>query len=189
MFLYKTWVQGQSKKEQYYNDGITLLKQGKYSNALEKLVIFENESDDSKFVDGKYLYYFAEEKTSPSLTLQEHFLPKIPDNYNGPLAEDIIQEKSRIATEEKQNNVIAIANKNKMRQKQEDAEDTERTKQMQYRNSHLYVGDPESKIEDVFGTPERINRNVTGNSVHKQYVYGDGHYIYVENGVVTGFQD
>ena len=60
------------------------------------------------------------------------------------------------------------------------AKDKEKASQQQERNSHIYIGDPEKKIIDVFGQPERVNKTVNSNLVRKQYVY--------KNGVVTTFQ-
>ena len=35
----------------------------------------------------------------------------------------------------------------------------------------------------------KVNRTVTAGGTHKQYVYGFGVFVYVENGTVVGFQD
>jgi hypothetical protein len=60
----------------------------------------------------------------------------------------------------------------------------------QYKDTHIYIGDPENKIQKILGEPDRINRSVTSTHVSKQYVYGNGtKYIYTEDGIVTSFQD
>ncbi len=54
--------------------------------------------------------------------------------------------------------------------------------------NHIYIGDSKEKVLRIFGKPERINRMVNSNMVHEQWVYGSN-YIYLENGVVTSWQD
>jgi hypothetical protein len=48
-----------------------------------------------------------------------------------------------------------------------------------------------SKDDVLFsmGFPNDINRTVTENSKSEQWVYDNGVYVYLENGVVTSFQD
>jgi hypothetical protein len=56
----------------------------------------------------------------------------------------------------------------------------------------IYIGMPEDALVESWGTPRDINRNVGYWGVHKQYVYGDfpnSYYVYVDNGVVTSWQD
>ena len=40
-----------------------------------------------------------------------------------------------------------------------------------------------------FGPPNDINRTVGKWGVHEQWVYGNGVYLYFENGILTSFQD
>lgn len=56
------------------------------------------------------------------------------------------------------------------------------------RASKLYIGDPEVKIRDIYGEPDRVHRTVTAGHEFVQYVYGD-FYVYTEDGVVTSFQN
>ena len=88
-------------------------------------------------------------------------------------------------------------NSAKARQDVRDAEEKQQEKdkaaqKAAERDSHIYIGDPESKIRSVFGTPDQVNRTVVGGHEEKQYVYDRGSKlicIYTENGIVTGFQD
>jgi hypothetical protein len=52
----------------------------------------------------------------------------------------------------------------------------------------MQVGMSEAALQCSWGQPEDVNRTVTSTAEHKQYVYGS-RYVYVDNGVVTGFQD
>jgi len=50
------------------------------------------------------------------------------------------------------------------------------------------IGMSERSLLCSWGQPKDVHRTVYANSEHKQYVYSSA-YIYVENGVVTSFQD
>ena len=41
----------------------------------------------------------------------------------------------------------------------------------------------------LWGLPEKVNRTVTQYSVHEQWVYGQGQYLYFTDGILTSFQD
>jgi hypothetical protein len=56
----------------------------------------------------------------------------------------------------------------------------------------IYIGMPEDALVESWGTPGDINRSVGSWGVHKQYVYGNfpnSYYVYVDNGIVTSWQD
>lgn len=40
-----------------------------------------------------------------------------------------------------------------------------------------------------WGSPNDINKTTTENGVHEQWVYGNGRYIYLDDGVVTAIQE
>lgn len=61
-------------------------------------------------------------------------------------------------------------------------------KQQEEREKTVYIGDNQEKVLRVMGKPDRVNRTVTKNSIHEQWVYGRT-YIYLDNGVVTSWQD
>jgi hypothetical protein len=39
-----------------------------------------------------------------------------------------------------------------------------------------------------WGKPEHVNRTENASAIEDQYVYGDGRYVYLRNGVVTSIQ-
>lgn len=62
------------------------------------------------------------------------------------------------------------------------------------KNGMIQTGMSEDALICLKGFPSDINRTVFSGGVHKQYVYdygkyGGRSYVYVENGVVTGWQD
>ena len=40
-----------------------------------------------------------------------------------------------------------------------------------------------------WGKPDSVNRTITGNSIHEQWVYGSGNYLYFVNGRLTTIQN
>jgi len=53
----------------------------------------------------------------------------------------------------------------------------------------IWIGMTEAMLLDSWGQPEDINTTVTRYVKRKQYVYGSGQYVYVENGVVDAWQN
>ena len=43
--------------------------------------------------------------------------------------------------------------------------------------------------ESNWGKPKRVNRTTTARGTSEQWVYGDGNYLYFENGVLTAIQN
>ncbi len=52
----------------------------------------------------------------------------------------------------------------------------------------IWVGAKEQYVILSWGTPKDINRTITANTEHEQWVY-DGGYIYLDNGIVSGIQN
>ena len=42
---------------------------------------------------------------------------------------------------------------------------------------------------EAWGAPYDINRTVTRNCIHEQWVYGIGRYLYFEGNILTAIQD
>jgi hypothetical protein len=53
----------------------------------------------------------------------------------------------------------------------------------------IWIGMTEAMLLDSWGQPEDINTTVNRYVTRKQYVYGSGRYVYVENGVVDAWQN
>lgn len=128
-----------------------------------------------------------------------YYLNVIDHNYNGPFAEDIKKAQQDITGpyNDAKARREAIAAKAAAEEKQkEEAEKAKREAELAAekaeRDSHLYIGDTESKIRKVFGEPYEVNRTVVGGHESKQYVYDRGSkflFIYTKDGIVTGYQD
>ena len=50
----------------------------------------------------------------------------------------------------------------------------------------LFLG---TKQEKSYGEAYDINRTVTRNSIHEQWLYGIGRYLYFEGNILTAIQD
>jgi len=57
------------------------------------------------------------------------------------------------------------------------------------RSGTIFLGMTENATYESIGLPIRTNETVVKNLVHKQCIYGDGIYVYIENGKVTAWQD
>jgi hypothetical protein len=53
----------------------------------------------------------------------------------------------------------------------------------------IKIGSSECQLYASWGLPEDQNRTVGGWGVHIQHIYGNGTYVYTENGRVTSWQD
>ncbi len=95
-------------------------------------------------------------------------IDKIPETYNGVLANKIKKDREYLKAK-------AV----EARQLMEAAQAEE--------NAILHIGDPEYKIEQIYGPPIKINTDISANNEHNQYVYADK-FIYTDNGRVTNFQ-
>jgi hypothetical protein len=52
----------------------------------------------------------------------------------------------------------------------------------------ISIGMTAAQVRLAWGAPEEINRTTTAYGVHEQWVYGDS-YVYLDNGIVTAFQN
>ena len=116
------------------------------------------------------------DQTSPEVKYKDTYglpikeMSKIPADYNGQFADEIREYKKYL---DKMYTTYSEIDR--------DAEEKKKTT--------VYIGDTANKVEEVFGEPKRKNRTVVGNTVSEQWVYGNGKYIYIENGRVTAWQN
>lgn len=55
--------------------------------------------------------------------------------------------------------------------------------------ANIEIGDSESKIVQLFGSPQNINTTTVDGGEYKQYVYSGDRYVYTMNGIIIGFQN
>lgn len=55
----------------------------------------------------------------------------------------------------------------------------------------VHIGDTADFVinQSQWGKPSKINRTITRNGTHEQWVYGDNNYLYLDNGIVTAIQN
>lgn len=165
-----------------YQKGIQEIEECKYDKAQITLSRFSkgNYDGDERYWDARILYAYAHAnimkddlklyKEQAYRLAQDLYLKSIPDTYNGHFAKRIQNLKKDVAE-----TLAGYEEGHKYAQK--------------YKEEHIYVGDSDVKVLEVLGEPERKNRTTTGNTTREQWVYGNGQYIYIENGSVTAFQD
>jgi hypothetical protein len=56
-------------------------------------------------------------------------------------------------------------------------------------NRRIAIGMTAEMVRLAWGGPTDINRTTTVRGIWEQWVYGDGAYVYLQNGVVTAFQN
>lgn len=159
-------------KEAQYMQGIDFIKNYRYSDAAVKF--FNSDYKNSKIL---YSYANAQDSRVQDPSLAEHYLKQIPQNYSGEFSEDIKKLRESIkepAQKQRQENMENEKEKQEIAAKE--------------RATHVYVGDSQYKVVQVLGEPKHKNRTVTTNGAREQWVYSNK-YIYIENGVVVGFQD
>lgn len=71
------------------------------------------------------------------------------------------------------------------------AEAAERAKEAARRRKEgVHIGmTPEDVLASNWGKPTDINRTTTATGVHEQWVYGNGNYLYFDNGRLTAIQN
>jgi hypothetical protein len=158
-----------------YDEAIDLAKQNKWDGVTTKLVTCK---DANQKVNVLYNYASAQKSFhNGDGNMAILYLKEISDDYDGELADDIRQFKKKLYPHE---------DEYKQQVKEKEAEEK------RYRDSHLYIGDPESKLEQLFGQPSAVHKTVTGNNEYIQYVFyrkDKTICIYTENGVVTSWQE
>lgn len=138
--------------------------------------------NDNKYKDALVLYYYAsaisnfnnlkmDKQVSCHSALSE--LSEIPPDYNGILADKINNFKNEVKT--------AKAENLKLRNASDEIDKIEQ-------KTNIHLGDPGFKVLQILGEPIRKNKTTTQNGTREQWVYGNGTYIYLENGSVTSWQ-
>lgn len=56
-------------------------------------------------------------------------------------------------------------------------------------DKEVQIGMPEELVYLSWGKPKNVNRSVGSYGVHKQLIYGERTYLYIENGLLKSWQD
>lgn len=106
-------------------------------------------------------------------------------------------ERIRIKEEKEKRRLEEIRKEEALRQqwKREQAERKERLKKKygdingeKIFNGYIWLGMTKEMIIDSWGETHRINRSVGVWGVHEQWIYS-GSYLYIDNGILTSWQD
>ena len=164
-----------------YNDGLWYIEKENFEDAKKSLYRFYDGkyNGEEEYKDAQILAMYATaryDEWAPNTPYRLQYsmandeLKKIPNDYSGQYCKDIQNFKKKIRD---RLDTYAQTDKDEVKE----------------RASKIYVGDSDVKVTQIFGEPQRKNKTTTGNTVREQWVYGNGNYVYIENGVVTGWQD
>lgn len=86
--------------EDKYQEGIGLIKQGKWDDAIIQLILLMEQN----YKDSKILYYYASAKSElegeyRDIDMSAHYISNIPDEYDGVLKQDILKFKQEVIQE------------------------------------------------------------------------------------------
>jgi hypothetical protein len=169
------------KTEQMYTEGIQYIDSGNYERAMATLARFKDGkyNTEEKYRDAQVISLYASARRweyAPGINYRDAYkfslseLDKIPNDYSGKYAEDIISFRGKV-----QGRLDTYTRADKQA--------------MEERKTKVFIGDSDSKVIQVYGEPIRKNRTATGNTVREQWVYNNGVYIYIENGTVVAWQN
>lgn len=153
--------------KQKYESGLSLIKLSKWSEV-------KDEMEYLNYKDSNVLYNYAVEKLSyEAYKKTGHIsvytpsaIKKIPDDYKGDFANDIITYKKYL--ERKPVYAAPIPS-------------------TPY--SPKIGMTSEQVLSSTWGKPRDINRTTNKYGVSEQWVYGSSRYIYLDDGIVTAIQD
>lgn len=97
-------------------------------------------------------------------------------------------EKQKEIAEAKANNENVLAMKSKLERKQRLIKKYGTINGARIADHKIWIGMTREMLIESLGKPNDINRTVTASETHEQFVYLDL-YVYVENGIVTSYQD
>lgn len=170
----------EARIEKDYNDGLWYVSKGNFKDAKDKLNRFYDGkfNGNEPYKDAQVLAVYAkagyyENETGVPYRLRYEYASRelgyIPDNYSGLYASEILSFKNKVS-----DRLDTYAKTDKAR--------------IAEREANITIGDSDYKVRKVYGDPKKINKTVVGNTVREQWVY-NGLYIYLNNGVVTGWQE
>ena len=190
--------------EQVHKEALEYIQQQKWNDAVQLIRTLDK---DSKCQECYVMEDYASamdiikngNNTDDEIVSAYGLLDRVDASYNGQFSDAISSAKDNI----KDSFVAAKARRDaeQLRTAQEMAarnskastnDDAASEAEKKERETRIFVGDPESKIQNVLGAPEHVNRTVVSGHVSKQYVYTRGSkriFVYTDDGIVTGFQD
>ncbi|MDQ0193080.1 hypothetical protein [Paenibacillus wynnii] len=149
--------------DEFKNELNTLLDKKDYSTVADKTLILQsgNEEIDAYYSFAKAMISYLEYDREEA----GFYFDSIPRKYNLEFAERYMKDTMAI---------------NEQRRQIENAK---------YANQPPAIGETKEQLKtSSWGLPKDINKTITENNISEQWVYGDGKYVYLENGIVTTIQ-
>ncbi|MBT2290201.1 hypothetical protein J7E73_13825 [Paenibacillus albidus] len=140
-----------------------LIEKGDYEN-----LALETYSDRNNSIELNAMYYFAKSLDAfyNDGNMMQSYFDEIPEEYKDHFSK-LLKEKTHAYFEKS-------------------IED----EKVKYKDLPPAIGENREQLKtSSWGLPNDINKTVTENNVSEQWVYGDGKYVYLENGIVTTIQE
>jgi len=176
-----------NSKQQLISEVIPLFDIGtseSYRDASSKLAQFQylNQKNWNDEEIQTLLYYAEAMENDPAGNTLLATYQYISPNYNGVYHEQIILE------------VLKYTNKYEWEQQYEENHPFMETANATFgwpigRLLPAIGMTAQQVLDSQWGQPIKKNKTITANSVSEQWVYGDGKYIYLDNGVVVSIQE
>lgn len=178
--------------EAQYIKAVEFIKQEKYHDASVALVNYYSYGKPKNPKNHNlYCYVIAKKDMNEhDYSGAGYIIERIVDSsaINEFYYEDLLTIKKTI---KKEKNIKDEKYKAELQAQREKEKDKQKKEEEEHKK-HLYIGDTEDKITELWGNPDSVNRHVSSYGTTKQYVYYRGNKmicIYTENGIITDFQD
>lgn len=174
-----------SDAEAGIKEAINAIKNGDHNKA--SLAVSDRFNEESVAI---WNYANAlEEKVAGNEDMFFYYLEHIPTNYSGRMSKEILNLKLRYKTKE-QWDQDAKDRAEILAQIEQDKINAQLIANAEAKKTNPYIGMPRSELENSkWGNPKDINKTITAYGTSEQWVYGNGNYVYLDDGIVTAIQN
>jgi len=174
------------QREALINEAIALLDKNtieacwEVHDQLLKEYAWFNENDEEIQALWNFSWYLAS-------ILEGNFSDSFSLNY---LGEDISPDYRGVYHEQISNEILKHISMSQWKLNYQNNSNMVATIQAKLKLPLPSIGMTKEEVKNSFwGSPQKINRTTTAYSVSEQWVYGNGRYVYFEDGIVTAIQD
>lgn len=163
---------------------VALIKQEKWEEAIKIASSISTEQDFLDFYvtsKTKFNNNTSKDFTEEDITKIKEILDIIPKTYSGEFKEDIIKFKEIVDSKYQPYAKIKKEREDKIKGE---------TYFYELRNKDPHVGmSSDELIFSKWGEPKKINKTTNTYGISEQWVYGNGRYVYLDDGIVTSIQE
>ena len=125
------------------------------------------------------------------IATQESFIQKYAANDNELIRNQI--DKLRQTQSKNKELLATYTDLSSKLQKKRDEEDKNKkiAEKIQKSKPGVKIGDTAEfvRTKSSWGSPSKVNRTITANGKHEQWVYGEHNYLYFDNDILTAIQN